>query len=157
MQEQDNNLATAAVMPANFEFIFYLGNNIIIQRDFNAPRYNPNVKKSMNLYETISEISDMIIRELKIKNLEFMLDNDYLFIGENAIEMDDKREQNFRVQLKIFGDVAIERIFPASHYHPVVRTSVDIRNISKDIVTMLYKTISLSDFHLDTSYTNYKL
>lgn len=154
MQEQDNNLTTPT--PANFEFVFLLNNNIIIQREFNAPRYNPNVKRSMTLYETISDITDMIIRELKIKNLEFMLDNDYLFVGDNIIE-DDKRDQNFRVQLKIFGEVVIERIFSANAYHPVVRTSVDIRHISKDIVTMLYKTVSLSDYHLDMFYTTYRL
>lgn len=157
MQEQDSNLTTVATAtPANFEFVLYLNNGVIIQREFNAPRYNPNVKKSMNLYETISDITDMIIRELKIKNLEFMLDNEFLFVGNNVVE-EDKREQYFRVQLKIFGEVVIERIFSANTYHPVVRTTVDIRHISKDIVTMLYKTVSLSDHHLDMFYTNYRL
>ena len=147
MQEQDLT---------SFEFVLKLGDNIIIQRFFNVISYNPNVKRSLELYEVVSGICDMIARDLKIRNLEYMSDNSELFVDNNVIE-DEDEEKNYSLQLKLGEEVIIERIFPANCYHPRVRKSVDIRPTVKKMLYDLTKVLSTSSNNLEKRYLIHKL
>jgi hypothetical protein len=147
MQEQDLT---------NIEFVLKLGDNIIIQRFFNVNSYNPNTKRSIELYETISDICSDIEHDLKIKNLEFMSDNSELFYENNIIDEDNK-ETDYKLQIKLEEEVLIERIFPANCYHPRVRNFVDIRPKVKKMLYNLTKVLSTSSNNLEKKYLNYKL
>jgi hypothetical protein len=147
MQEQDLT---------NFEFVLKLGDNIIIQRFFNVSSYNPISKRSLDLYDVVSEICDIISHDLKIKNLEYMLENADLFIDNDTFEAENE-EKNYSLQLKLGENVIIERIFSANCYHPRVRNFVDIRPMVKKMLYDLTKVLSSSSNNLEKTYLNYKL
>lgn len=115
-----------------FEFVLTLENNIVIQRYFNVMGYNPQAKKSIELYEYVSDICDEISRDLKWKTLDFMNDNPNIFIDWDSetpmISRDqDLKEEYFLVEIKMGNEVFMSRQFPAHIYHPKVRYTVDVR------------------------------
>lgn len=127
-----------------FEFLLTLEGNIVVQRFFFVKDYNPNVKKSLDLYECVTNICDEISDDLKKKTFEFLTDsqNSYLFMDGVEEEKDNSKE-NFLVEIKQGNDVFIQRLFPAYVYHPKVRYTVDIRPKIKSILTSLTDTLSL--------------
>lgn len=138
----------------NFEFTLKLGDYFIIQRIFNVYSYNPNTKKSLELYDTITGICDTITNDLKIKNLIYMSDNSETFSDEPE---DDTEGKNYSLQLKLGEDVIIEKIFPANFYHPKVRKNVDIRPMVGKMLYDLTKVLSTQSKYLTLSYLNQNL
>lgn len=146
MQEQDLT---------SFEFVLKLGDNIIIQRFFNVGSYNPKSSRSLDLYEVVTDICYDIESDLKIKNLEFMLDNAELVIN-NSFEFDNEIK-NYCLQIKLGEEVIIERIFPANYYHPSVRNSVDIRHMVKKMLYHITKVLSSPSNNLEEKYLSQTL
>ena len=53
------------------EFLIKLNNNVVIQRYFNVKDYNPQARRSMELYENIRDIAESLQRKLKIKTVTY--------------------------------------------------------------------------------------
>lgn len=135
------------------EFLLTLEKNIVIQRYFNVPNYNPASKNSVDLYECVKDICDEISQDLKLKTLDFMNNNFNLFLDENSSIKE--KEEYFLLQIKLGDEVFISRIFPAHIFHPKVRYSVDIRPKVRKILSDL--TDVLSSRVLTKSYLQYEL
>lgn len=139
-----------------FEFILTLENNIIIQRFFNVKGYNPQVKKSLDLYQSVKEICEEISYDLKMKSMEFMYENQDFFLDPEVVETEtDIKEEYFLLRIKLEDAVFISRIFPAHVYHPKARYSVDIRPKVRPFLSDL--TYVLSSDKLETSYSGIRL
>lgn len=135
-----------------FEFILTLEKNIVIQRFFNVPYYNPKSKNSMDLYECVTNICNEISRDLRDKTLDYMNDNASIVIESEEKEV---KEENFLLKIKMGDEVFISRIFPAHVFHPKVRYAVDIRPKVRAILGDL--TNVLSSKKLTTKYLQYEL
>jgi hypothetical protein len=59
----------------NFEFLLTLQNNIVCQRFFPVRNYNPKAKNSMQIYEYMKYMCNVITEDLKNKNADYMLEN----------------------------------------------------------------------------------
>ena len=59
------------------EFLLTLNDNIIVQRYFNVKGFNEDVKNSIDLHETVSDVQDKIHDDLKTKTIWYMLENQY--------------------------------------------------------------------------------
>lgn len=139
-----------------FEFILTLENNIIIQRFFNVKGYNPQAKKSLDLYQSVKEICEEISYDLKMKSMEFMYENQEFFVDSEVVETEtDIKEEQFLLRIKLEDAVFISRIFPAHVYHPKARYSVDIRPKVRPFLSDL--TYVLSSDKLETSYSGIRL
>ena len=138
------------------EFLLTLSGNIIVQRFFNVRGYNPNVRRSIDLYENVKKISEEIESDLKEKTLEFLHENPHYFpLFDPATDEGPDTEEYFQVEIKHNDDVFISRSFPAHIYHPKVRYSVDIRPILRKILGDLSETFSSEE--ITTTYLNYNL
>lgn len=139
-----------------FEFLLTLEGNIVVQRFFFVKDYNPNVKKSLDLYDCVKNICDEISDDLKKKTFEYLTDSQNFYqFGEGVEEEKDTSKENFLVEIKQGNDVFIQRLFPAYVYHPKVRYTVDIRPKIKSILGSLTDTLSITD--PETTYLNYEL
>ena len=138
------------------EFLLTLEGNIIIQRFFSVKDFNPEATNSVELYECVKEICDIISDDLKIKNSEFLYENQNFFFNSEDVESEEEiKEEYFLLEVKIEDDVFMERIFPAHVYHPKARYAVDIRPKVRMILGMLTDTLSLT--HPETVYMDYNL
>jgi len=122
-----------------FEFLFTLDGNIIVQRFFTVRYYNPNVLKSMDLYYAITDVCDIMTDHMKMQNLKMMFQNEYYY--EEPVE-DEYRNLNYSVEIKLDNKVIIQRIFPAGWYHPLIRRFIDIRPKIWEILSILTETLS---------------
>lgn len=136
-----------------FEFLLTIEGNIIVQRIFAVKNYNPNVKKSLDLYNTVTSICDRIGFDMKKKTFEYMSENQDLFESdEYQNNTNNSKKEDFILEIKSDNDVFIKRAFPAFVYHPKVR--VDIRYMLKDFLNELIDTLSstnLEDTYLGMS------
>lgn len=136
-----------------FEFLLTLEGNIVVQRFFLVKDYNPNVKKSLDLYDTVTNICDDISDDLKKKTFEYLSDNLNFFHFTDGVEDEkDTSTENFLVEIKQGNDIFIQRIFPANIYHPKVRYTVDIRPSIKAILNDLTDTLSLTNEDLSWEF-----
>ena len=137
-----------------FEFLLTIDNNIIVQRIFNVKGYNPNVKKSLDLYNTVTSICHRIEADMKKKNFEFMSENKDFFTSEDYQDnVNSSKKDDFILEIKSEEGVFIKRAFPAYVYHPKVR--VDIRHMLKDFLSELTETLSSSN--LEDTYLGMSL
>lgn len=124
-----------------FEFLLTIDNNIIVQRIFSVKGYNPNVKKSLDLYHTVTSICDRIEDDMKKKTFEFMSENQDFFMSEDYQDNpNSSKKDDYLLEIKSDNEVFIQRAFPAYVYHPKVR--VDIRHMLKDFLFELTDTLS---------------
>lgn len=139
-----------------FEFLLTMEGNIVVQRFFLVKDYNPNVKKSLDLYECVNNICLDIQDDLKRKTFEYLSENQNFFTYTEGVEEDkDTSTEHFLLEIKLGNDVFISRLFPAYVYHPKVRYTVDIRPKIKTILSLLTETLSLTK--PETSYLQYNL
>jgi len=139
-----------------FEFLLTMDGNIVVQRFFFVKDYNPNVKKSLDLHECVSNICIDIEDDLRKKTFEYLTENqNFLSFTDGVEEERDTSTEQFLIEIKQNNDVFIQRSFPAYVYHPKVRYTVDIRPKIKVILSSLTDTLSLTE--LQTSYLQYDL
>jgi len=126
-----------------FEFLLTLEKNIVIQRYFNVPNYNPKNRNSLYLHECIKEICREISSDLKEKTLDYMSDDHKSFLDFNYEELTTKPdEEYFLLRILLGEEVFISRIFPAHIYHPKARYAVDIRPKVRRILLDLTNVLS---------------
>jgi hypothetical protein len=121
------------------EFLMMVNDNIIVQRFFNVRDFNPNAKYSTDLYDYISEFKDMFIEQLKMKTVDYMLEN-YYEIQNNPSILDTSYTdgpEHFHIFLK-HGDTTIcHRLIDAKIFPPKIRYTVDIRPHIKNLLSVL--------------------
>ena len=130
------------------EFILKLNNNIVCQRYFSVRNFNPRACNSLDLHETLTDISRDITDELKLKTL-FLLDSNYKNYENNSNE----EEESFTITVKKGNKEIYVRILPADIYPPKVRYTVDIRPQISYILREL--TGVLSSREVTTNYQDY--
>ena len=130
-----------------FEFLLTLEGNIIIQRFFNVPEYNPASKRSLDLAEIVQFICEKISRKLKSKSSEYSYESLNFFSNIDVLEEEPEvKEEYFSLEIKLNDDVFIQRIFPAHVYHPKARYSVDIRPEIREILSDLTDVLSYTEY-----------
>jgi hypothetical protein len=105
-----------------FEFVLSINDNIICQRFFTVKNHNPNTINSIELYETVHYIKEIINRKLILKTVDIIDE----FFKEDMSKLQEE-SNNFTITIKKGNKVIMERIFSADLYPPKVRFSVDIR------------------------------
>lgn len=128
-----------------FEFLLTLENNIVIQRFFNVPNYDPKSLIGLELYECVKEICEDIATDLKWKTLDYLNDNADYFFDMDQSEVVKEKEEWFLLSIKLGEQVFMSRIFPAHVYHPKVRYAVDIRPKVRKILAELTDVLSSSE------------
>jgi hypothetical protein len=131
------------------EFLIKLNNNVVIQRYFNVKDYNPQARRSMELYEYVKEIAESLQRKLKIKTVTYMLDN-YYEIDENPQIMETSNTdgpEKFNIFVKINDETICHRVFDAKVYPPKVRYTMDVRPDAKNILRNLTDIFSQKNFN----------
>jgi hypothetical protein len=139
-----------------FEFLLTLENNIVCQRFFNVRNYNQKSKNSLDLYYEVRNICEEISRDLKIKTVDYLHENQEYFYGLNNVEsVSENEKESFSLKIKMGDTIFIERMFSSNVFHPKVRYTVDIRPNLKRYLSDL--TDVLSSKNLEKTYLNYQL
>lgn len=139
------------------EFLITLNNNFVVQRFFNVKGYNPKSKSSVELYDFITSLSNMLKTKLRNKCVVYMLENRYQIEEEPNILKTSNTEDNemFNIILKLGNDIICHRIIDAKLYPPKVRYTLDVRPDIKNILSDL--TYILSNQNLSFNMMNYSL
>jgi hypothetical protein len=131
------------------EFLLTLNENIVVQRFFNVRGYNPKARLSVDLYEYMYDVKEVLHNYLRMKTVVYMLDN------KEAIEHDPNimntsftdGDENFHIYVKIGDETICHRIFDGKLYPPKVRYTVDVRPYLKDILSNLTDIFSKHDLN----------
>ena len=126
------------------EFLLTLNDNIIVQRFYNVKGFNEDVKNSIDLHETVSDIYDKIHEGLKAKTVWYMLDNQYQImtdpmILETSMTEDD---ETFNIYIKHNDNIIFHRGWDGKTYPPKVRYTVDVRQHLKYVLKSLTEVCS---------------
>jgi hypothetical protein len=120
-----------------FEFLLSIGDNIICQRFFTVRNHNHRTLKSLDLYWTVENIKDIIVKQLVLKTVDIV---DLYFKEDLTKQVAD---EDFTIVIKKGNKTIMTRIFPANIYPPKVRYSVDIRPKISNILRELTDTLSM--------------
>ena len=139
------------------EFLITLNNNFVVQRFFNIKGYNEKTEKSVDLYEYIKYLSELLQTKLRNKCMIYMLDNRYQIEEDPKILETSNTDgpETFNIILKLGNKTICHRVIDAKLYPPKVRYTLDIRPDIKNILREL--TDILSDKNLSYNYLNYSL
>jgi hypothetical protein len=121
------------------EFLLTLNDRIIVQRFYNVKNYNPIAKSSLELYEYVKELKGELEGELKMRTVNYMLDNMQQIMEDDSVLNTSMTEGNeyFNLFIKIGEETICHRIFNAKLYPPKVRYTVDLRPQLKSILKSL--------------------
>jgi hypothetical protein len=137
------------------EFLITLNNNFVVQRFFNVKGYNDKAKGSIELYDYVKYLSEMLQKKLRNKCMVYMLDNRYQ-IEEDPGVLDTSNTDGpevFNIILKVGNETICHRVIDAKVYPPKVRYTLDVRPDIKNILREL--TDILSEKNLSHNYLNY--
>jgi hypothetical protein len=139
------------------EFLMTLNNNIIVQRFYNVKGYNPKARRSLEVYNLLRIVGEIVENNLKIKSLVYMVDNqDQIMIDPKILDTSNTdAPEYFNIYVRIGDETICHRIVDAKLYPPKVRYTVDIRPELKSILVGL--TDIFSDENLTYRYLNYQL
>jgi|TARA_R110002020_G_scaffold63386_1_gene169270 hypothetical protein len=126
-----------------FEFLLSISDNIICQRYFTVRNHNPKSTKSLDLYETVFDIKEVISKQLLLKTIDIV--DEFFKEDVSKLQVDP---ENFTITIKKGNQVIMERIFSADLYPPRVRYSVDIRPQISYILRELTDVLSLRNPYL---------
>jgi hypothetical protein len=114
------------------EFLMKVNDNIIVQRFFNVRDYNPDARNSVELYDYIKDLKEELQEELKIKAIQYLLDNKF-DISHNPSILNTSYidgPEFFHIFLKENDVTICHRRFDAKIFPPKVRYTVDISGTS---------------------------
>ena len=130
MKEQDST---------KLEFLMMVNDNIIVQRFFNVRDYNYDAKYSAELLEYLNEFKGMFLNQLKMKTIDYMLENSYE-IQSNPSLLDTSYTdgpEHFNIFIRQ-GDMTIcQHHIDAKIFPPKIRYTVDIRPHIKSLLSTL--------------------
>jgi hypothetical protein len=139
------------------EFLLTLNEQIIVQRFFNVRDYNPRAKNSLDVYEHMRYISEVLQMDLKRRTVNYMLDNKDQIMEDDSVLKTSMTEgdENFNIYIKINDETICHRQFNAKLFPPKVRYTVDVRPYLKNILRDL--TDIFSDTELSYEYLGLSL
>jgi len=139
------------------EFLITLNDNFVVQRFFNVKGYNERSKGSVDLYDYVKYLSEMLQTKLRNKCMVYMLDNRYQIEEDPSVLETSNTDgpEVFNIILKVGNETICHRIIDAKVYPPKVRYTLDIRPDIKNILREL--TDILSDKNLSYNMMNYSL
>lgn len=133
------------------EFLLKCNENIVVQRFFNVRGFNPKSKNSLDIYDYVRGLCYKLQRDLKMRSIVYMLDNQYE-IQDNPEILNTSNtdgDENFNLIIKV-GDLTIcHRVFDAKVYPPKVRYTVDLRPQLKGILADLTDIFSGKKFNVE--------
>jgi hypothetical protein len=116
-----------------------VNDNIIVQRFFNVRDFNPSAKFSADLIEYLNEFKGMFMNQLKMKTIDYMLENSYE-IQSNPAVLDTSYTdgpEHFNIFIRQ-GDMTIcHHQIDAKVFPPKIRYTVDIRPHIKTLLSTL--------------------
>jgi len=133
------------------EFLLKCNESIIVQRFFNVRDFNPESKKSMELYDYVKQVCDNMKKDLKMRTVVYMLENQYE-IQENPEILNTSYtdgDENYHMIIKTSDMTICHRIFDAKLYPPKVRYTVDLRPYLKGILSDLTDIFSGKNFNFE--------
>jgi hypothetical protein len=139
------------------EFLLTLNDNFVVQRYYNVKNYNEKAYKSVEFYELLKSISDVIQSDLKMKSTIYMMDNfEQIYLDPTVLDTSNTDEdESFNIYIKVGDKTICHRVFDAKMYPPKVRYTVDVRPHLKNILKCL--TDIFSDEDLSFEYMDYTL
>ncbi len=139
------------------EFLLTLNDNFVVQRYYNVKNYNERAYKSVDFYELLKSISEVIQSDLKMKSTIYMMDNfEQIYLDPTVLDTSNTDEAEwFNMYIKVGDKTICHRAFDAKLYPPKVRYTVDVRPHLKNILK--YLTDIFSDENLSYEYMDYTL
>lgn len=121
------------------ELLITLNDNIVVQRFFNVRDYQEKAGRSLNLYNEVNNIKQIIQDDLKKKTLVYMTDNYFqITTDENIMETSNTEgPENFNIYIKDGNRTICHSQFDAKLYPPKVRYTVDVRPFLKELLREL--------------------
>ena len=139
------------------ELLITLNDNIVVQRFFNVRDYQEKAGRSLNLYNEVNNIKQIIQDDLKKKTLVYMTDNFFQITTDESIMETSNTDgpENFNIYIKDGNRTICHSQFDAKLFPPKVRYTVDIRPLLKGVLRNL--TDIFSDENLIYDYMNLEL
>ena len=139
------------------ELLITLNDNIVVQRFFNVRDYQEKAGRSLNLYNEVNNIKQIIQDDLKKKKLVYMTDNFFQITTDESIMETSNTDgpENFNIYIKDGNRTICHSQFDAKLFPPKVRYTVDIRPLLKGVLRNL--TDIFSDENLIYDYLNLEL
>ena len=135
------------------EFVLYINGNIICQRYFNVKNYNKAVTRSIDLYDCVDSVVDLIREDLKNKSKDYLWKsyNPYRKQVQEDILVEDifENEDVFDFEIKVDDKVIIGKRFTGNDYQQRVRYSVDVRKIIPAIIAEITETLSQEELSVE--------
>lgn len=141
-----------------FEFVLYVNNNIVCQRDFGINDYNHEVLKSEELKELMDNLCGMslgsfgelglIPSHLKNKSVEYLWNNynPYVEQTDENYRMVPKKDDVFKFEIKYHKRVVASALFMNEFFTLTPKVGVDIREITKTIMNEIRLYFSLKNY-----------
>ena len=139
------------------ELLITLNDNIVVQRFFNVRDYQEKAGRSLNLYNEVNNIKQIIQDDLKKKTLVYMTDNFFQITTDESIMETSNTDgpENFNIYIKDGNRTICHSQFDAKLFPPKVRYTVDIRQLLKGVLRKLNDIFS--DENLIYDYLNLEL
>jgi len=142
---------------SKMEFLLTLNDNIVVQRFYNVRNYNPSAAYSVELVEFMRQVEDDLVRDLKMKTVMYMMDNqESIYLDPEVLNTSNTDgPEYFNMYVKMGEDKIFHRIFDAKLFPPKVRYTVDVRPSLKNILKGLTDIFSGENFSYE--YMEYDL
>lgn len=131
------------------EFLLSLNDNIVVQRFFNVKGYNHKAKNSIELYEYVKKLKNVLEYDLKMRTVTYMMDNMYQIMEDPTILETSYTDgpEVFNLIIKLEDETICHRVFDAKKFPPKIRYTVDVRPQIKSVLrdlTDIFSTKKLS-------------
>jgi hypothetical protein len=142
---------------SKMEFLLTLNDNIVVQRFYNVRNYNHSAGYSVELVEFMRQVEDDLVRDLKMKTVMYMMDNqESIYLDPEVLNTSNTDgPEYFNMYVKMGEDKIFHRIFDAKLFPPKVRYTVDVRPSLKNILKGLTDIFSGENFSFE--YMEYDL
>jgi hypothetical protein len=142
---------------SKMEFLLTLNDNIVVQRFYNVRNYNPSAAYSVELVEFMRQVEDDLVRDLKMKTVMYMMDNqESIYLDPEVLNTSNTDgPEYFNMYVKMGEDKIFHRIFDGKLFPPKVRYTVDVRPSLKNILKGLTDIFSGENFSYE--YMEYDL
>jgi hypothetical protein len=142
---------------SKMEFLLTLNDNIVVQRFYNVRNYNHSAGYSVELVEFMRQVEDDLVRDLKMKTVMYMMDNqESIYLDPEVLNTSNTDgPEYFNMYVKMGEDKIFHRIFDGKLFPPKVRYTVDVRPSLKNILKGLTDIFSGENFSYE--YMEYDL
>lgn len=158
-------MAYVKIIEERFEFLLYINNHIICQRNFPIKDYNEESIKSLEIKELMDSLIGMNNGDFGTLGIipHYFKQKSKRYCWENFNEYSDKQSEepirniferidNFQVEIKVDKKTVAKGEFIGNYFQPKVRYQVDIREIIPQITNEIRYFLSQKNYV--TEYEN---